>query len=223
MQDNDHSSFSQLISTPTSSTTSASSSITPPEAWGGERLSDKLNHARQIPSRFATLSYTGMSSGSMFSGLQDLSLSTSQMSASSLTDANLGLANLRTKNITSNQDTGIGFSEHVPFNFTTQGAKGISGQANLESLSTAFTTAPRRFSSYAERISTAPSFSEGASMSVGSPKTKKTGTETRELLNGMLSRSDVSSAAEAANLPSLNVWIYQMDCTLNHNIACYCN
>ncbi|KAK1355271.1 Transducin/WD40 repeat-like superfamily protein [Heracleum sosnowskyi] len=210
-QDDDHSSFSQLISTPTSSMSGASSSITPPEAWGGERLSDKLNHARQsvtFPSRFATLPYTSMSSGSMFSGLQDLSLSTSQMSTSSLADANLGLPNLRTKNITPNQDTSIGLSEHVPFNFTTQGAKGISGQANLENL-TAF-TAPRRFSSYAERISTTPSFSEGASMSVGSPKTKKTGTETREeLVNSMLSRSDVSFAAEAANLPSLNGGITQ--------------
>ncbi|KAL8093506.1 hypothetical protein AgCh_035397 [Apium graveolens] len=208
-QDDDHSSFSQLTSTPTSSMTSASSSITPPEAWGGERLSDKFNNARPIPSRFATLPYTSMSSGSMFSGLQDLSLSTSQMTASSLADANLGLPNFRTKNIASNQDTGIGFSEHVPFNFTSQGAKGISGQANLESLSSAFTSAPRRFSSYAERISTAPSFSEGASMSVGSPKTKKTGTETRELFNSMLSRSDVSFAAEAANLPSLNGGITQ--------------
>lgn len=211
-QDDDHSSFSQLISTPTSSMSGASSSITPPEAWGGERLSDKLNHARQsvtFPSRFATLPHTSMSSGSMFSGLQDLSLSTSQMSTSSLTDANLGLPNLRTKNITSNQDTGVGLSEHVPFNFTPQGAKGISGQANLESLSTAF-TAPRRFSSYAERISTTPSFSEGVSMSVGSPKTKKTGTETREeLVTSMLSRSDVSFAAEAANLPSLNGGITQ--------------
>lgn len=211
-QDDDHSSFSQLISTPTSSMSGASSSITPPEAWGGERLSDKLNHARQsvtFPSRFATLPYSSMSSGSMFSGLQDLSLSTSQMSTSSLADANLGLPNLRTKNITSNQGTSIGLSEHVPFNFTTQGAKGISGQPNLESLSTAF-TAPRRFSSYAERISTTPSFSEGASMSVGSPKTKKTGTETREeLVNSMLSRSDVSFAAEAANLPSLNGGITQ--------------
>lgn len=228
MQDEDHSSFSQLISTPTSSMSGDSSSITPPEAWGGERLSDKLNNARQsvtLPSRFATLSSTSMSSGSMFSGLQDLSLPSSQMSTSSLADANLGLGNLRTRDISSNQDTSIGLSEHVPFNFTSlsQGAKGITGQANLESLGTSFTL-PRRFSSYAERISTTPSFSEGASMSVGSPKTKKTGTETREeLVNSMLSRSDVSFAAEAGKLPSLNVWNYQMACTLNFNIICYCN
>ncbi|WOG93970.1 hypothetical protein DCAR_0313260 [Daucus carota subsp. sativus] len=209
-QDDDHSSFSQLISTPTSSMSGDSSSITPPEAWGGERLSDKFNHARQsvtaFPSRFATLSSTSMSSGSMFSGLQDLSLSSSQMSTSSLVDAQLGLANLRTKEITSNQDANVGLSEHVPFNFTSlsQTAKGIPGQANLESLP------PRRFSSYAERISTTPSFSEGASMSVGSPKIKKTGTETREeLVSSMLYRSDVSFAAEAGNIPSLNGGITQ--------------
>lgn len=214
-QDDTRSSFSQLVSTPTASSTSDdSSSITPPEAWGGERLSDKFTHNRQsvtLPSRLATLSSTSLSSGSMFSGLQDLTLSTNQMTMSSSTNSSLGLANLRSRDTSSNQDTTLGFSEHVPFSFTSlsQGTKGITGQANLEPLGSAFTL-PRRFSSYAERISTTPSFSEGVSLSVGSPKTKKTGSETREeLLNNLLSRSDVSSAAEAGNLPSMNGGITQ--------------
>lgn len=223
LQDDTRSSFSQLVSTPTASSTSDdSSSITPPEAWGGgERLSDKFTHNRQsvnLPSRFATLSSTSLSSGSMFSGLQDLPLSTSQMSMSSATSSSLNLASLRTRDTSSNQDTTLGLSEHVPFSFTSlsQGTKGISGQANLEPLGSAFTL-PRRFSSYAERISTTPSFSEGASLSVGSPKTKKTGSETREeLMNSLLSRSDVSSAIEAGNLPSMNVRNYLM---VNTNYA----
>ncbi|KAL8506964.1 hypothetical protein ACS0TY_017741 [Phlomoides rotata] len=41
-------------------------------------------------------------------------------------------------------------------------------------------TLPRRFSSYAERISAAPSFSDALSFLGVSPKSKKTGAETRE-------------------------------------------
>ncbi|KAJ6357653.1 hypothetical protein OIU78_005489 [Salix suchowensis] len=67
-------------STPSSSSKSDDSSITPPEAWGDERLSDKTANLHQplnLPSRFAITS--GSSAlGSMFSGLQDLPSSTSQ-------------------------------------------------------------------------------------------------------------------------------------------------
>ncbi|KAA8532743.1 hypothetical protein F0562_032776 [Nyssa sinensis] len=177
-------SLSPLGSTPTmSSKSDSSSSITPPEAWGGERLSDKFIHHRQpvtLPSRFSMLTSTSLSSGSMFSGLQDLPLSTGQTSMSSITNSRPEF-----------------------------GTKGITGQANLESLGPALTL-PRRFSTYAERISTTPSFSDGTSLSVGSPKTKKTGAETREeLLHSLLSRSDMSSAMEGGILPSTNGGITQ--------------
>uniref|UniRef100_A0A5B7BFE4 Uncharacterized protein n=1 Tax=Davidia involucrata TaxID=16924 RepID=A0A5B7BFE4_DAVIN len=206
-------SFSQLGSTPTASSKNDSSSITPPEAWGGERLSDKFIHHRQpvtLPSRFAMLTSSSLTSGSMFSGLQDLSLSTSQTSMSSPTSSGPSLANLRTRDA-SNQETSLGFAEHVPFSSTSLsvGTKGITGQTNLESMGLALTL-PRRFSTYAERISTTPSFSDGTSLSAGSPKTKKTGAETREeLLHSMLSRSDVSSAMEGGILPSTNGGITQ--------------
>lgn len=211
MQDDTRSS-TQMGSSPTPSTNSDdSSSITPPEAWGGERFSDKFTHHHQsvtLPSRFATLPSSSMMSGSMFSGTEDLTFSTSQISMSYLTSSSLTLGNLRNRDI-SNQETSLGFSEHAPFSSSSaslsQGTKSISGQSNLDLLGPALTL-PRRYTTYAERISTTPAFSDGTSLSVGSPKTKKTGAETREeLLNSLLFRSDTSSALESVTLPSVNV------------------
>ncbi|CAL5420986.1 unnamed protein product [Camellia sinensis] len=56
-----------------------------------------------------------------------------------------------------------------------------SGQSNLDSLGSALNH-PRKFTTYAERMSTNLAFSDGTSLSVGSPKTKKTRAETREEL-----------------------------------------
>ncbi|KAI3778257.1 hypothetical protein L2E82_07427 [Cichorium intybus] len=131
-----------------------------PEAWGGEKLSDKfLRPPRQqlsLPSRFATM--TSSSTGSMQTGLEDLS--------SGLPP----LTNLRVYDSSSS-------SQDSPLASLSLGLKG-----NLES-SGLTTTPTRRFSSYAERISTNPSFSDGTStaVGVGSPKIKKTD----EILNSM--------------------------------------
>lgn len=206
-QDDSSSSFSPLVSTPVaSSSTDEPSSITPPEAWGGERLSEKFTHHRHsgtLPSRFAALtSNNSLPSGSTFSGLQDLTLSTSSSPS---------FANLRSRDVTSYPDTSLGFPEHIPFASTSLslGAKGIAGQANLETVGPTLTL-PRRFSSYAERISSTPSFSDGTPLSVGSPKTKKTGAETREeLLNSSVFGLDIASATEARIIPSVNGGITQ--------------
>ncbi|KAF7148636.1 hypothetical protein RHSIM_Rhsim03G0137000 [Rhododendron simsii] len=215
VQDDTRSS-TQMGSSPTHSTNSDdSSSITPPEAWGGERFSDKFTHHHQsvtLPSRFATLPSSNMMSGSMFSGTEDLTFSTNQISMSYLTSSSLTLGNMRNRDI-SNQETPLGFSEHVPFSSSSaslsQGTKSIPGQSNLDLLGPALTL-PRRYTTYAERISTTPSFSDGTSLSVGSPKTKKTGAETREeLLNSLLFRSDASSAPESVTLPSVNGGVSQ--------------
>ncbi|KAL6980603.1 hypothetical protein U1Q18_044646 [Sarracenia purpurea var. burkii] len=215
-KDDTHS-FPQLGTTPTpSSKSDDSSSITPPEAWGGERLSDKFTLNRQsvtLPSRFATLASSNLMSGSMFSGSQDLPSSTSQSSMSYLMSSSLGLANLRNRDGSSNQEASLGVAEHVPFSSASVslslGTKSIPGQSNLDFPGPALTHT-RRFSTYAERISTTPAFSDGTSISVGSPKTKKTGAETREeLLNNLLSRSDTLSAPETATLPSANGGVLQ--------------
>ncbi|KAK4348629.1 hypothetical protein RND71_031384 [Anisodus tanguticus] len=202
--------FAQLSSTPISSCSDDSSSITPPEAWGGERLSDRLSHLRQsgnMPSRFAISTSGPLAPGPMLSGLQDTFPAT--QSISSLTSSSVSLANLRIKE-NSHEETFQGSSEHVPSSSTSfsVGTKGITGQGALDSLGSTMSL-PRRFSSYAERISTAPSFSDGT-LSVGSPKTKKSGAETREeLLNSLLSRSDTSSATAAGAFQAMNGEIKQ--------------
>ncbi|KAI3470796.1 hypothetical protein Pfo_027459 [Paulownia fortunei] len=189
-QDDVHSTFSQLTSNLASTRTDGSSSVTPPEAWGGERLSDKFNHQLKsinMPSRFAMLTSSSSSTGLMLSGLQE-SLPTNH-STSSLTSS-LSLINLRGRE-NSNQEISSGTSEAVS---SPLGTKTITGQANLDTLGPALSL-PRRFSSYAERIGATSSLSEASSLSVGSPQSKKTGAETRErLLNSLLSRSDIQSA-----------------------------
>lgn len=193
-------------STPTPSFKSEDSSVTPPEAWGG--VPDKLAHLRQplnLPSRFSRLSSGGLTSGLMFSGLQDASSSASQTSISSL--AHQSFSNLQIKDGPQSQETSAGIAEHTSSSSMSQplGTKGIVGSANLEAVGPASLSLSRRFSTYAERISTTASFIDGTSLSVGSPKTKKTGVETREeLLNSLLSRSDASTVAEPGILPAMN-------------------
>lgn len=169
-------SIPQLVSTPAASSKSDDSSITPPEAWGGERLSDKFTNHRQpgtLPSRFALSTSTSLMSGSMFSGFQDLALSTSQTSTSYLTSSSPTMASLHYRNTSSNQETSLGFSELVPFN-------SASLSSNPDSMGPALGP-PRRFSTYAERTSTLSSLSDRtASLLEGLPKTTKTAAETKD-------------------------------------------
>ncbi|KAB5538760.1 hypothetical protein DKX38_016293 [Salix brachista] len=198
-------------STPSSSSKSDNSSITPPDAWGDERLSDKTANLHQplnLPSRFAMTS--GSSAlGSMFSGLQDLPSSTSQTGTGSLTNSSCSFSDLHTIDVSLNQVTSMGFPELISSSSMplSSGTKGIMGLASLEVSGPASLNQPRRFSSYAERISTTASFSDGASLSLVSPKTKKTRFETREeLLNSILSRSDaLAVTTEPGILPGINV------------------
>ncbi|XP_010262644.1 PREDICTED: protein NEDD1 [Nelumbo nucifera] len=208
-QDETRTSLSLLGPTPVSSSKTDDSLAPTPEAWGGEVSSDKLTHHRQpfsLPSRLGMLSSGSLTSGSMFAGLQDSSLSTSHTSTSSLANSGLSYTGLRSRDISS-QEMSLGLSEHSRFSSisTSLGTKGIIGQANVESLGSASLALPRRFSTYAERISTTSSFSEGTALAMSSPKAKKTGAETREeLLNSLLSRSDTSAATGAGIQQTIN-------------------
>lgn len=192
-QDDTTSTYTQLTPTPASARTDDSSNITPPEAWGGERLSDKFTHHRQsinLPSRFSSLTSTSSSSGLMLSGLQD-SILTNQ-STSSLTSS-LSLTSLRARETLNHEGSLEALSSPL-------GTKSITAQANLENLGPALSI-PRRFSSYAERIGATPSLNDP----VGSPKTKKTGAETKEeLLNSLLSRAEMPSALGTSALTPIN-------------------
>lgn len=202
-QDDIHSSLSG--STPIASSRSDdSSTITPPEAWGGERLSDKIAHHRQLGALTSRYSMPASSSTStsLFSGLQDPSASQSAMSYS--TSSSL-ISNLRAKDTSSGQENSPGTLGHVPFSaLLNLGSKPVTGLANPEAIGSLSLNPSRRYTTYAERIGSSASFNDGVS-SLGSPKTKKTGVETREEHpNSLLARSDTTYAAEPGLPPSIN-------------------
>nr|GEW00040.1 protein NEDD1 [Tanacetum cinerariifolium] len=193
LQDDNRTPVSQPASSHLSSKTDEPSSVTPPENWGAERASDKIFRSRQqgtLPSRFATLSSSlSLPSGSMMTGLQDPSLPSSQAAIS-----------FRVRDNSSNQESPLSYPE-VPFGSTSLslGMKSMIESPGLTS------THPRKFSSYAERISTNPSFSDVTSNAVGSPKTKKTVAETREqILNTFSPRHEMSAITESGISPTMN-------------------
>jgi len=194
---------------PPPSSKNEDSSITPPEAWGGERLSDKYAYTRQpvnAPSRFGVLASAGQTAGSMLSGLQDTS---SSVGVSSYTSSSLSFANLRAKDASSSQETSLGFTDHMfsaPMSINTKTSLGQAIDSPKILDSPRMSSFNRRFSTYAERISTTSTLSDGVSLSVGSPKIKKSGAETREeLLNSLLLKSDISAPIESGSLPLTSV------------------
>lgn len=193
-----------------SSRTDDSSSISPPEAWGGETLSDKFALLRQkgsLSSRFSLLA-SGNTTASTFAASQDLS-STSQSSMGYSSGLAAVSASLSARDISCGLEISQGIPGHVRFSRLSQnlGSKFATSQANVESTGVSSLNFSRRFPTYAGRMSTTASFTDAVSASVGSPKTKKTGVETREQ-NNLLSISDTSTATEAG-LPSANVMIIQ--------------
>ncbi|XP_077216700.1 transducin/WD40 repeat-like superfamily protein [Tasmannia lanceolata] len=212
-QDDTQSVLSQTSATPATSLKSDQSfPLTPPEAWGGNGLPDKFSQLRQPlskSSRFmpgGSLTSTALLSGSIFAGIQDSSASTSHTSISYLTNTSLYSTNLLSKDV-SNLDNHSGFSEpsFSGFSSTSLGSKTISGLVNPEFPGSLNLTLPRRFSTYAERISTTSSTNDLGSPVSGSPKPKKTGAETREeLVNSLLARSDTSAATGMGFLPTIN-------------------
>lgn len=149
---------------------------------------------------------SGVASGSMFSGSQELS-SASNMGGSSSSNKKLSFSKLRPKDFASHHDNSLGISETFPSASVSPppDTKTVSRQANLVLPGPAGLTLPRRLSTYAERISTALSCSDGTSPA-SSPKIKKTGFETREeLLNGLFNcPTSTATASEAGTFPMVN-------------------
>ncbi|CAM8995393.1 unnamed protein product [Rhodiola kirilowii] len=191
-QDDGQSSFIMLESSPNHSSKADAASITPPEAWGGEPISDKFTQNRQsinFPSRFGSSTSRELTSGPMFSGLNDSILSTSHSGMSTLDGPSLGYGNILNKDVTSFTSV---LSEHT-YPSTVTSVKSVFGQTNPEFPGAASLNLQRRFSTY------------GTSFATGSPKTKKTGVETRdELLNSLPSRSDTSAGMDSGNILATN-------------------
>ncbi|KAH6769184.1 hypothetical protein C2S51_014520 [Perilla frutescens var. frutescens] len=154
------------------------------QARGGERALEKFVHRRQsikMPSRFAKSTPTGSSLGLMSRGSQD---PVDQTTSSVTSPPNMTSIHGREN---SHQETSLGSSKGA---LSAVRTKSINGDA-LEPAA----MSPRRFSSYAERLGAAPF------ISVGSPKSKKTGSETREeILNNLL--SNTQSATPTSSTPS---------------------
>ncbi|CAI0411156.1 unnamed protein product [Linum tenue] len=225
-QDDSRSSHAHLSgSTPPPSSKSAETSITPPEAWGGGERFDKIAHLRQtsnvLPPRLGitTSSASFTSGGSMLlSGMQDVS--STLMNQTSMSSVTTGLTNARLRDVSISQETSIAYPEQFPSfghlsTLPLGSAKSIVGlTSSIEAPSglLASSSLARRFSTYAERISTTSSFSDGISLGVASPKVKKTGSETREdLLNSLSSRSEslAAVATEPGVLPLANGGVAQ--------------
>ncbi|CAN8270091.1 unnamed protein product [Cochlearia groenlandica] len=208
-QDDTSAPFSPFGSTPTISSKSEFSSLTPPEAWGGEKFnhfagndkfSDKFSHLNP-PFRLGVSSTTASTSGSLYSSSRDFPLSLGQ-NQTSLANINTSSEFPGIRNYSSKFDKSSTLADNFPSSPLL--SKGIAAPGNIDSLklSPSFT---RRFSTYAERISTTSSFSDGAFLSTGSPKIKKTGAETREeVMNNMLQRSEKLASTDAGALPVMN-------------------
>ncbi|MQL85510.1 hypothetical protein Taro_018025 [Colocasia esculenta] len=196
---------SQLSDTLVASSRSEFSSTTTTEALGGSVLPEKLTSRRQPVSLSRFLPTGSLPSGSVFAGLQDSSVPSGYSTKSSLAGPGFSSSNLQS-NASGTSESSSAF--HLSSVSTSLGTKTQAGQTNLDIPGTLSSVLPRRFSTYSERISTI--IGDGPSSAVGSPKSKKTGAETREeLINTLLSRHDSSSSAGTVSLPAINVGVAQ--------------
>uniref|UniRef100_A0A1D1ZM28 Protein NEDD1 n=1 Tax=Anthurium amnicola TaxID=1678845 RepID=A0A1D1ZM28_9ARAE len=198
-QEDAPSNVSQLGDKPVAFMKSELSSTTS-ETWGGNVLADKLTSLRQPVALSRFLPIGSLSSGSVFAGSQDSSLPSSFSAKSSLAGSGFSSSNLQS-NPPGILESSSGL--RLCSVATSLGAKTQTTQANLDIPGTLSSVLPRRFSTHTERVST--SIGDGSCSAAGSPKSKKTGAETREeLLNSLLSRHDSSSAAGTGSLPTIN-------------------
>ncbi|PKU85030.1 hypothetical protein MA16_Dca018367 [Dendrobium catenatum] len=200
---------SPMTATPAASSRSESCfSPTPPEAWGGNGLPGKFNQNHQPSSSLlGQLPSTSLASGSTFRAPQDLSSLTSQFSMTSLTNPTLSSLNLQSKSILNNEKPSTYFESSSSYDLTSASSSFGTGPAtsNFELPGSVQSILPRRYTTYVDRLSTLSSFSDGINSATSSPKSKKTGAETREeLLNNLLSRQDLSTAIANGNLPTIN-------------------
>lgn len=204
--------MSEVTATPVASSKSESScSPTPPEAWGGNVL-DKLSLRQQPTSMLSRfLPSVSLPSDSTFAGLQDTSLSVSHSTINSLTISRLKSTNLQSKVTFDNGSSAFPESSSVFSSSslsTSFGSKLVASSGNTELPGSVLSTLPRRYSTYAERISTTSTFSDAIGSAMGSPKAKKTGLESREdLLSNLQPRQDSSAAVGPGCLPAINVII----------------
>lgn len=208
----DSSNAPSMSATPTASLKSDSSlSLTPPEAWGGNALVDKLAHRRQLAPAVSRIlpSLSLAPSGSIYSGIQE----SSSFSSHSLKNpsSNPSTSSMTLPSIATLKNEALSESSSVynPSSASTSfAAKTIVSSANIELPGLVPPTHQRRYSTYAERMAVTSSLADVSSSTISSPKSKKTGDETREdLLGSRFARQDLPSMTVMGILPVTNVII----------------
>ncbi|KAL6600628.1 hypothetical protein ACP70R_045428 [Stipagrostis hirtigluma subsp. patula] len=176
-------------------------SLSSPETSTGNALPDRLTQRHQI-SRFGASAFP---TGSLaFAGLQDSSATASHSLKGSLT-SNI-LMNLQNKGILSNVQSSLdtssaGLQSSLPSSYASKTVSSINSDLPGASQSTSMW----KPSTYTDRMSSASVFSEGLASAFGSPKSKKTGAETKdELLSSLLSRQEAAAPSSSASLLASN-------------------
>jgi protein NEDD1 len=176
--------------------------ISSPETSTGTALPDRLIQRQQI-SRFGASAFP---TGSLaLSSLQDSASAASHSLKGSLT--NSILMNLQNKGILSNAHSSLAASSaSLQSSLTSPYASKTVSLGNSELPGAAQSTSMWRPSTHTDRLSSSSVFSEGLASAFGSPKSKKTGVETKdELLSTLFSRQEAANSSSSANLLSSNV------------------
>ncbi|CAL9180671.1 unnamed protein product [Musa hybrid cultivar] len=192
----------------TNATNSKSELSLPPPP--GIVLPEKSTNHRQPNSLSRFLPSASLGSGSVSAGLLDPS-STVTLSKNSSMNSTIASLNLQNKVIL-NDPNSSPFLEsssvyHPTSIFMSSGTK--TSSSNLDLQGTVLSAIPRRILASSDRISTNSAFIEGVTSAISSPKSKKTGQETREeLMSSLLSRQDASTVS-SGSLPASNVMLPQ--------------
>ncbi|KAJ0984040.1 hypothetical protein J5N97_002396 [Dioscorea zingiberensis] len=206
----DSSNVPSLGATPAAPLKSDSSfSLTPPEAWGGNALVDKLAHLRQLPPAVSriTPSLSLASSGSIYSSTQELSFPSHSLKNYS---SNPSTSSITLPSLAALKNEASAFSEsssvYNPSSSSTSfGGKTMASSFSIELPGLMPPTLPRRYSTYAERMGITSSLADVTSSTISSPKSKKTGDETREdLMGSRLVKQDPSPMTVTGTLPVTN-------------------
>jgi protein NEDD1 len=195
-------------------------SISSPDTSTGTALPDRLTQRQQI-SRFAASAFP---TGSMaLSGLQDSASTASHSLKGSLT-SNI-LMNLQNKGILSNGHSSLATtSASLQSSLSSPFTSKTMSLGNSDVPGVAHSTSMWKPSTYTDRLSSSSVFSEGLASAFGSPKSKKTGVETKdELLSSLLSRQEAATSSSSANLLSSNVstCLHLYSCLICVNGVCY--
>ena len=178
-------------------------SISSPETATGNALPDRLTQRQQL-SRFGASSFS--TGGLAFTALQDSSSAGHSLKGSLTSNI---LMNLQNKGILSNSHSSLDASSpnlqsSLPSSY---GSKAVSS-VNPDQPGAAQSSSMWRPTTYTDKMSSSSVFSDGLASAFGSPKSKKTGAETKdELLSSLLSRQEAATASSSSSPLASNVRI----------------